>query len=104
MDAVTFERVLQHEKQSSIELIASLGFNNNDYNKVRAAIKANEQGFEKTMKPDVGAVPVDTVGGVNLPEGIPADSTYLGKADDGTDRDVYQTPSGKKLAVKSSWD
>jgi hypothetical protein len=104
MDAVTFERVLQHEKQSSIELIASLGFNNDDYNKVRTAIKANEQGFEKTMKPDVGAVPVNTVGGANLPEGIPAGSTYLGKADDGTDRDVYQTPSGKKLAVKSSWD
>jgi len=58
MDAVTFERVLQHEKQSSIEQIASLGFNNDDYNKVRSAIKANEKGFEKTMKPDVAATPL----------------------------------------------
>ena len=93
MDAVTFERVLQHEKQSSIEQIASLGFNNDDYNKVRAAIKANEKGFEKTMKPDVAAVPL---GGEQPPTEqkhylrdreivLNSDKTAWVHADDGTE-------------------
>lgn len=58
MDPVTFQRVINHEKESSVNQIATLGFNSQDYQKLRSAIGQNKQGFDAVMKPDVAAVPL----------------------------------------------
>jgi hypothetical protein len=93
MDAVTFEKVMNDEKASSVNLIATMGFNAQDYNNLRSAIDKNKEGFDNINRPETGAKPLETVGSTTTQkhylrgrEIVPnANNTGWVFADDGTE-------------------